>query len=70
MLHLRRVTRDMTTSIMQPTLGPLVDGDLCEIRVGRRYCGHDATRECVDADGRTRLLCAEHVELYFPTIAA
>jgi hypothetical protein len=57
------------SSALQPVLGPLVEGDLCDIRVGRRYCGHDATHEALDADGRTRLLCAEHVALYFPTLA-
>lgn len=51
----------------QPALGALVYGDLCDITVGRRYCGQDATREAVDADGSTRILCAHHAALYFPT---
>lgn len=48
--------------------GPLVDGDLCEIRRGRRYCGRPAVVEAIDADGRHRLLCAEHRSLLFPPL--
>lgn len=59
----------MTHTALRPVLGPLVEGDLCDIRVGRRHCHRDAARECVDTDGRSRLLCAEHVELYFPAAA-
>lgn len=58
----------MKTAI-QPVLGPLVDGDLCDIRMGRRYCHQPAAREARDANGSTRLLCAEHAALYFPTSA-
>lgn len=63
-----RALRSLTA--LQPILGPLVDGDLCEIRVGHRACSQDAVRECQDADGSTRLLCAEHVAMYFPSTAA
>jgi len=51
----------------QPLLGPMVEGDLCDIRIGRHYCGHEAAREAIDADGSTRILCAEHAAKYFPT---
>jgi hypothetical protein len=50
----------------QPVLGPLVDGDLCDISVGREYCHQLAVREAVDVDGTYRLLCAEHVAKLFP----
>lgn len=57
-------------SAMQPVLGPLVDGDLCDITVRRggrlAHCHAEAVREATDADGRTRLLCAAHVAKYFP----
>lgn len=55
-----------TTTAMQPVLGPLVDGDLCDIRVGRGICGQDAERLVLDADGRERFLCPACVRLYFP----
>lgn len=66
----------MTTrsiNAMQPVLGPLVDGDLCDIIVGglgrnRRYCHQPAVREVSDADGATRPLCADHIAEYFPTV--
>lgn len=58
------------TPAMQPVLGPLVDGDLCDIVVSwgarRRYCHADAVRAALDADGRERCLCSEHAAMYFP----
>jgi len=52
---------------LQPVLGPLVEGDLCDIRIGRRLCLSEVgVREATDADGRTRILCALHVRKYFP----
>jgi hypothetical protein len=51
---------------MQPVLGPLVDGDLCDIRVGRGHCGEPAERAVQDVDGRERSLCAACLRLYFP----
>jgi len=52
---------------MRPVLGPLVEGDLCDIRVGRRQCGSElGVREAVDVDGRHRILCALHAGVYFP----
>ena len=55
-------------SPMSPILGPLVEGDLCNIRThgGRRYCGQDAVREAIDCDGRSRLLCESHTAMLFP----
>jgi hypothetical protein len=50
----------------QPLLGPLVDGDLCDIKVGRSYCGADGVHETTDADGSSRILCALHAAKYFP----
>lgn len=52
----------------QPALlvGPLVDGDLCEIRGLLRYCGQVGVTEARDADGSVRVLCAEHRAMYFP----
>jgi hypothetical protein len=44
----------------------LVDGDLCDITVGRRYCQAHASAAVVDADGRIRILCAVHAAKYFP----
>lgn len=57
---------------VQPAIlaGPLVDGDLCEIRLGRRYCHQDGVVEARDANGRHRVLCAEHRDLYFPAFEA
>ena len=59
---------------MQPVLGPLVDGDLCDIVVGRRAgrsvrCNVESHRVAFDVDGRERLLCAEHAAMYFPAVA-
>lgn len=51
---------------VQPLLGPLVDGDLCDIRIGTRYCHQPAVREVSDANGATRLLCTTHEAKYFP----
>lgn len=48
---------------------PLVDGDLCDVTVGRRYCQDHATSVAVDADGGTRILCAYHTAMFFPTSA-
>jgi hypothetical protein len=54
--------------LMQPVLGPMVYGDACDIRVGRRQCGSElGVREASDADGRTRILCAMHARKYFPS---
>jgi hypothetical protein len=50
----------------QPLLGPLVDGDLCDIRIGTRYCHQPAVREVSDANGATRLLCGGCEAKYFP----
>lgn len=49
-------------------LGPdqLVDGDLCEIVTGRRYCHVTGATLAVDVDGAERVLCAHHRSLYFP----
>jgi hypothetical protein len=44
----------------------LVNGDLCDITVAGRYCLDHAASAAVDADGRTRILCAAHTALYFP----
>lgn len=55
--------------LTQPHIGPMVEGDLCDIRVGRTYCHQDAVTEAVDANGATRILCAEHLAKYFPTTA-
>jgi hypothetical protein len=53
--------------LMQPVLGPMVYGDACDIRVGRRQCGSElGCREAIEVNGRTRILCAMHVEKYFP----
>ena len=50
-------------SAIQPRLGAAVDGGHC----GIRRCGSDqGVREATDADGRTRVLCASHVAVYFP----
>jgi hypothetical protein len=51
---------------VQPLLGPLVDGDLCDIRIGRSYCHQPAVREASDVDNTTRLMCEQHVSKYFP----
>jgi hypothetical protein len=51
---------------VQPLLGPLVDGDLCDIRIGRGYCHQPAVREVSDVDGRSRLLCTTHEQKLFP----
>lgn len=60
-------TIDRTSpTAMQPVLGPLVDGDLCDIRVGRGVCGEPAERAVQDVDGRERLLCRACLRLYFP----
>lgn len=56
----------VSPTAMTPVLGPLVDGDLCDIRVGRGYCGQPAVRTAFDVDGRERLLCGACVRLYFP----
>lgn len=58
------------SAAVQPAIlaGPLVDGDLCDIRVGRRLCAQDAVIEALDADGRHRLLCAEHRDALFPQL--
>jgi hypothetical protein len=48
--------------------GYLIDGDLCDITVGRVYCQAHAAAAAVDADGRIRILCAEHAAKYFPTV--
>lgn len=58
-------------TVVTPVLGPLVEGDLCDIVVSpfgqrRRYCHTDAVRVVLDADGRERCLCAGHVAEYFP----
>lgn len=53
---------------MTPVLGPLVDGDLCDIRVGKGWCHQPAVREAIDVDGSARLLCRSCVRLYFPTV--
>lgn len=52
-------------------LGPdqLVDGDLCEIATGRRYCHVSGATLAVDADGSERVLCEHHRSLYFPQAA-
>lgn len=62
----------MSAAIVQPAIvsTALVDGDLCEMRVGRRYCGQEGVVEAVDADGTVRVLCAEHRALLFPTEVA
>jgi hypothetical protein len=57
---------DWAREARQPVLGPLVDGDLCDIRIGRGYCGADGVRESTDVDGTDRILCAEHVAKLFP----
>lgn len=53
-----------------PVLGPLVDGDLCDIRVFRNgkstYCHQTATHAAIDVDGTPRLICAQHTAQYFP----
>jgi hypothetical protein len=49
-----------------PTLGPLVDGDLCDIRIGRHYCHAEGAFMATDADGTERILCDEHARKYFP----
>jgi hypothetical protein len=69
----RREARALTA--VTPVLGPLVDGDLCDIVVSpfgarRRYCHTDAVRLVTDADGRERCLCSEHAALYFPGVTA
>jgi len=51
---------------LRPVLGPLVDGDLCGIRIGRRLCLAEGAREATDVDGSTRILCAQHARKYFP----
>jgi hypothetical protein len=56
----------VSPTAMTPVLGPLVDGDLCDIRVGRGYCGEPAERAVQDVDGRERLLCRACLRLYFP----
>jgi hypothetical protein len=45
----------------------LVDGDLCDITIGRRYCLETAVSVAVDADSRIRILCAQHTAMYFPS---
>jgi len=59
--------REDRTYATQPVLGAMVEGDLCDINVGRRYCSSEGIREATDADGSTRILCAEHAAKYFPT---
>jgi hypothetical protein len=59
----------MATQVLatQPVLIPeLVDGDLCDIVIGRRYCGAEAAAAAFDADGSMRILCADHRDRYFP----
>jgi hypothetical protein len=61
-------------SAVTPVLGPLCEGDLCDIVVSpfgqkRRLCYQDAVRLVTDADGRERCLCASHATLYFPAAA-
>lgn len=54
---------------VQPRLGvgvPLVDGDLCDISLGGRYCLEHAAYAAIDADGGTRILCLVHAHKYFP----
>jgi hypothetical protein len=52
---------------LQPVLGPMVEGDTCDIRIGRRMCLSEVgVREAHDADGRTRIICALHAAKYFP----
>ncbi len=68
----RILTQLADGTAVQPTLGPLVDGDLCDLVVGglgrgRRYCHAPAVREARDADGSTRLLCERHTAELFPT---
>lgn len=58
------------TDARTPELGPMVDGDLCDIRVreGGRfvYCLQAGVQAAMDADGATRILCATHKAKYFP----
>lgn len=62
-----REDRAISTFALQPVIGPMVYGDLCDIRVGRRQCGSElGVREAHDADGRTRIICALHARKYFP----
>lgn len=58
--------------LTQPRLTsePLVDGDLCDISVGGRYCHESAVFAAVDVNGALRILCAEHTAKYFPTATA
>jgi len=59
--------RAISTCALQPVLGPMVYGDACDIRVGRRQCGSElGVREAHDADGRTRIICALHARKLFP----
>ncbi len=55
----------------QPAIlaGPLVEGDLCEIRQGRGLCAQPGDIEARDANGRVRVLCAQHRAMYFPNHA-
>lgn len=62
-----REDRAISASALQPVIGPMVYGDACDIRVGRRQCGSElGVREAHDADGRTRIICALHARKYFP----
>lgn len=68
-------TREWYTEARSPRQldGFLVDGDLCDISLctsdgSRRYCQEHATSAAVDVDGRTRILCARHTALYFPSL--
>lgn len=65
----------MTTAFTPPRIredfDPVQDFDLCDITIptrdGRkRYCGAQAVNAAIDVDGRTRLLCADHVAVLFP----
>jgi hypothetical protein len=60
----------MAQNTVTQAIGPLVEGDLCDItvhqrdregRIVRSYCAKPAVLETVDVDGRTRLLCTDCV---------
>jgi hypothetical protein len=58
-----------STNALQPVLGPMVEGDLCDIRVGRTMCLSEiGVREAHDADGRSRIVCAMHARKLFPQL--
>lgn len=59
-----------TPTLLDEPFNPDRDFDTCDITLctksGRKaHCGEQAVHAAVDVDGRIRLLCKSHVELYF-----